>query len=109
MQLKEMLGAGLAIFMLLFLPVNPVCSETKKEEKISFSGVIEGISNDLNWIIVNEARIFLSPNTQIVDEGGKICKIGDLKPKRHVLIEALPSRGGLLAKKIFLKRQKKEQ
>ncbi len=109
MQLKEILSTGLALFMLLFLSVSPVCSETKKEEMISFSGVVEGISNDPNWIVVNETKIFLSTNTQIIDEGGKICKIGDLKPKRHVLIEALRSREGVMAKKILLRGRKKEQ
>lgn len=108
-EFKKILGIQCVIFVLAFLLVNPVSSQTKKEENISFYGVIESVSEDLKFIVVNEAKIFISSSTRISDDMGNILKINDLKPKGHVAIEALRNQEKILAKKIVVKTSKGKQ
>ncbi len=90
---------------LLFL--NPGFSQVKIGDTISFPGVIESIQKDFKFIVINEVRIFISPDTKIVDENGNILKIKELKSRLNVTIEAIRNPNGLFAKKIVVKRLKK--
>jgi hypothetical protein len=71
-------------------------------ETISFSGMIESIHKDLNFIVINEVRIYISPDTKIIDEGGGILQKGELQIRQKVFIEASRGKEGYYAKKIIL-------
>lgn len=87
---------------------SPSLSQVKKERTISFPGVIENISSNLKFIIVNEAIIFISSDTKIINEKGNILSIYDLKPKSNIAIEVLQNQNGFFAKKIILRTQKRK-
>jgi hypothetical protein len=107
MQFKRILGIELTIFILIFVLINPLTSEVKGGEKISFSGVIESVSKDLKFIVVNEAKILISPGTQIIGKRGKIFKINNLRPKLYVAVEAVRKPNGIMAEKIVIKTSKR--
>jgi hypothetical protein len=73
-------------------------------ETISFSGVIESIPAGFKFIVINEVRIYISPETKIFDEKGNILMIDELKSRFNVTIEAVRSKDGFFAKKIVLKK-----
>jgi len=85
---------------------NPGFNQVKKEEVMSFPGVIENVDKDFKFI-VNETRILLSTATKIVDEKGNAFKINDLKPKLNVAIEVIRNPDGFLAKRIVVKTTKR--
>ena len=96
------------IFMLTLLIFLPGF-QGKKEEIISFPGVIESIDKNFKFIVVNEARIFVTADTNIVDEKGNILKMDDLKPKLSIVVEAFRNPNGFFAKKIVIKTLKRKQ
>jgi hypothetical protein len=106
MKLRQVYFIYFIIFILTLLIPNPGFSQVKKEETISFSGFIDNIPADFKSIIVNERRIFISSDTKIVDEKGNILKIGDLKKRYDVTIEALQRSNGVVARKITVKKRK---
>ena len=107
MNLKKIFLIEFAIFILTFLVFNLGFSEVKMGETTSFPGVIESIPADFKFIVVNEVRIYISPDTKIVNENGNILKIEELKPRFNVTIEAVRSKDGFYAKKIVVKKLKK--
>ena len=98
---------SVAILILTFLTLNPVYAQTKREQIITFPGVIEQISKDFKFIVVNETKISLSSTTRIVDEKGNSLTLSDLKPGSPITIEVLKNANGFLAKKIIAKKQKR--
>ena len=109
MKLERICYTSFAMFVLVVLLIGPATSQIQRREIISFSGVIESISKDPNFIVVNEAKIFISAATQIMDESGELHKIDYLRPKRHVTIEAFRNPNGLMARKIAIKTSKRER
>jgi hypothetical protein len=107
MNSKKIFLIKVAIFILTFPVFNLGFTQVKIGETISFPGVIEKIQEDFKFIVINEVRIFISPDTKIVDEKGKILKINELKLRLNVIIEALRSTEGFFAKKIVVKKLKK--
>ena len=107
MNLKKIFLIEFAIFILTFLVFNLGFSQVKMGETTSFPGVIESIPADFKFIVVNEVRIYISPDTKIVNESGNILKIEELKPRFNVIIEAVRSKDGFYAKKIVVKKLKK--
>lgn len=108
MNLKNVFLIGfVVVFTLTLLVFNLGFSQVKIGETISFSGIIESIQEDFKFIVINEVRIFISPDTKIVDEKGDILKIDELKSRLNVTIEAVRNPNGLFAKKIILKKLKK--
>ena len=103
MRLKKALFVGFVISLVTLLLRDPSFSQVKTGEAISFPGVIESIHENFKFIVVNEVRIFIFPNTKITDEKGDILKINHLKPKMNVTIEALRNPNGFFAKKIVVK------
>jgi hypothetical protein len=90
----------ISIFLLaMFWVIQPGFSQVKEERKVSFSGYIETIPKDLKYIVVNEARVFIS-DAKIVDERGTVLKVDDLKPKVYVTVEGVQNPKGIFAKKI---------
>lgn len=109
MKVRKRLFAEIIIFLTVAIFMNPAFSQVKKEGKILFSGVIESISEDLKFIVVNEARIFISPSsTKISDEWGNILNINDLRPKLHIIVEALQHPSGVFAKRILIKTSRRK-
>ena len=107
MNFKKIFLIEFAIFILTFLVFNLGFSQVKIGEATSFPGVIESIPADFKFIVVNEVRIYISPDTKIVNENGNILKIEELKPRFNVTIEAVRSKDGFYAKKIVVKKLKK--
>ena len=106
MKLLKIILIQFAIFILTLLVFSPGLTQVKIGEMISFSGVIEGIPEDFKFIVINEVRIYISPDTKIVDENGNILKINELKSRLNVTIEAVRNSNGFFAKKIVLKKLK---
>jgi hypothetical protein len=106
-NLRKIFLIEFAIFILTFLVLNLAFSQVKMGEITSFPGVIESIPADFRFIVINEVRIYISPDTKIVNETGNILKIEELKPRFHVTIEAVRSKDGFYAKKIVVKKLKK--
>jgi hypothetical protein len=106
-NLKKIFLIEFAIFILTFLVFNLGFSQVKMGETTSFPGVIESIPADFKFIVVNEVRIYISPDTKIVNENGNILKIEELKPRFNVTIEGVRSKDGFYAKKIVVKKLKK--
>jgi hypothetical protein len=77
-------------------------SEVKRGEIISFPGTIEQVAPDFKFIVVNEAKIVVTPQTKIADGRGSVATINELKAKRFVRIEALRRQDGFIAQTILL-------
>ena len=107
MKLQKVRFVKSVIFMLTLLIFLPGF-QGKKEETVSYSGVIESIDKNFKSIMVNNARVYISPSTKIVDEKGNILKIDDLKPNLSVAIKAVRNPDGFLAKKIVITTPKKK-
>lgn len=93
--------------MVIFVVFKTGFTQVKKEEMVSFPGVIEKVDKDTKFIMVNEAKILLSAETKIVDDKGNALKISDLKPNLAVTIEAVRNPIGFLANKIVIKTTKR--
>jgi hypothetical protein len=107
MKLKRALSIDLASFVITLLFLSQSFSQGRIGEIISFPGVIQSVQEDFKFIVINEVRIFISPDTKIVDESGKILKRDELKSRLHVDIEAVRNPNGFFAKKIALQKLKK--
>jgi len=94
-----------SIIFMLSLLVFLSGFQVKKVETIS--GVIENSDKDSRFIVVDKAKIFVSPDTKIVDEKGKILKTEDLNPNLSVEVEGIQNPGGFAATKILVKTPKK--
>ena len=73
---------------------------------VSFSGIIESISGDLKYLVINETKIIISSSTQIVDERGNAIKADVLRPQFNVVAQVVQMRDGFHAKKIVIKKRK---
>lgn len=103
MNLQKGFSTTLVVLIITFLIFNPCFSQVKKEERSSISGIIESIPEDFKFIIVKDTKVFITPNTKIVDEEGNLLKANDLKQKIYVKIEALRKSNSLFANKIVVK------
>jgi hypothetical protein len=107
MKLRKVFFIKSLILMLVLL-IFLTGFQGKKEEIVSLSGIIEGFDKDFKFIVVNNARVFISLSTKIVDEKGNILKMDDLKPNLSVAIEGVRNPDGFFAKKIVIKTPKKK-
>jgi hypothetical protein len=107
MKLIKTLLIEFVIFILILLSLHPCFSQVKMGETISFLGVIESIPDDFSFLVINEVRIFTSPDTNIVNENGDILKRASLRPRLQVIVEAIRIKEGFYAKKITLKKKNK--
>jgi hypothetical protein len=106
MNLRKGFSTTLVVLIITFLMFNPSFSQVKKEERSSISGIIESIPEDFKFVVVKDMRVFITPNTKIVDEEGNILKANDLQPKLYVKIEVLRKSNSLFANKIVVKMPK---
>lgn len=106
MRFKKIIFVHLIILLLTLLTVRAGFSQGKGTGAVSFTGIIESISEDLKYIVINETRITLSPSTQVMDENGNKTRAEVLRPELYVAVEALQKRDGFLARKIVVKKRK---
>jgi hypothetical protein len=95
----------LTFLTVTLLTLNLSYAQTNVGPTMTFPGVIEKISGNFKFVVVNEAKILLSSGTQIMDDRGNTLTVSDLKPRSPITIEVLKSPRGFLAKKIVLKTQ----
>jgi hypothetical protein len=100
MKLQKMLLLKLFIFFMTLVLCHPGLSQVKKAGIISFTGVIDSIPQDSEFIVTNERRVFISPNTIITGERGGTLTVDDLRIRLHVTIEGVQKSDGIHAKKI---------
>jgi len=105
MKFKKNIIASVIILTLTFLTLNSGFAQTKANQAIIFPAVVEQISSDLKFIIVNEARVSLSSNTQITDDKGNTLTLYDLTRGSSVSLEVVKQGSGFLAQKIVIKKR----
>ena len=103
--LKFLFVNGVALVVLLGMVSTGFC-EVKKGEIISFPGTIEQVDTDFKFIVVNEAKIMITPQTVIADRNGMAVKTNELKARRWVRIDALQKQGYFVAQTIIFLPQK---
>jgi cell division protein FtsI/penicillin-binding protein 2 len=106
MKLTKIFLILLALFIFVFLIFRIALSQVKTGETISFSGVIENIKENFEFIVVNEMRISISSETKIVDENGNPLKIDELKLGLNVTIKAVRNPNDFFAKRVILNKKK---
>jgi hypothetical protein len=100
MKLQRILLLKLVIIILTLFIFHPGFSQVKSEKTLSFSGTIDSIPKDPKFIVVNEWRVYVSPNTKIVNAKGTILKKEDLKRGLTVTVEGVQKPEGIFARKI---------
>jgi hypothetical protein len=100
MRLQRILLLKLVIVILTLFISHPGFSQVKSENTLSFSGTIDSIPKDPEFIIVNERRVYLSSHTKIANAKGSILKRENLKRGLTVTIEGVQKPEGIFAKKI---------
>lgn len=103
MKLKKEIIVSFMILSLTFLVLNPGHAQVKGNPAAIFPGVVEQISADSKFIVVNEAKIFLSSDAKIMDAFGNSLTLSDLKRGSFITLEVIKSGDGFLAKTIVLK------
>ena len=105
MKFRKNIIVNLIILTLTFLTLNSGFAQTKANQTIIFPGVVEQISSDLKFIIVNEARVSLSSNTQVMDDKGNSLTLYDLTRGSSISLEVVKQGSGFLAKRIVIKKR----
>ncbi len=82
-------------------------AQVKKQGPVVISGTIESIAKDYALMAVNELPILLFSTTTVLDEKGNSLMLSDLKPKRHVRVEAIQTKEGYQAVRIVIRSVKK--
>ena len=100
MKLQRILLLKLVVVIITLFIFHPGFSQVKSEKTISFSGTIDSIPKDPQFIVVNERRVYLSSKTKIASEKGSILKKDDLKRGLRVSIEGVQKLEGIFAEKI---------
>jgi hypothetical protein len=100
MKLQKILLLKLIVVILTLFVFHPGFSQVKSEKTVSFSGTIDSIPKEPQFIVVNERRVYLSSNTKIVNTKGSILKKNDLKREFRVNIEGVQKPEGIFAGKI---------
>jgi hypothetical protein len=100
MKVQRIFLLKLVVVILTLVIFHPGFSQVKSERTISFSGTIDSIPKDPKFVVVNEWRVYLSPNTKIVNAKGTILKKNDLKRGLGVTIEGVQKPEGIYAQKI---------
>ncbi len=105
MKLEKSSFIKYGVFMLALLIFLPGVQGFKLETA-NYSGVIERIDKDSKHIVVNNAKILISPNVKIIDEKANVLKPEVLRPKVSVVIEGIHTPEGFLANKIIVNKPK---
>ena len=95
--LLKFLLLAVTIFLL------PTLCQAKEDEIFTVSGAIESLSKDFKSIEVNEGRVLITSDTEIVDQWGKPLGLKSLRPKLMVTLQVLRRGDRFLARKIVVK------
>ena len=106
MNFQKILLVSLSVLLVTLMVVTTALSQGIGGGLVSFSGVIETVSGDLKYIVINETKIIISLSTQIIDERGNAIKSDVLKPQFSVEAQVVQTRDGFHAKKIVIKKRK---
>lgn len=106
MNFRKILFASLSILLVTLVIITSGFPQGEGAGSASFTGVIENISGDLTYIVINETKISISLSTQIIDERGNVIKADVLRPQFSVAVQVVQTRDGFLAKKIVIKNRK---
>jgi Domain of unknown function (DUF5666) len=100
MRMQKFLFINVVAFGILLGVLSVGFSEVKRGEILSFPGMIEQVGPDFKFIVVNEAKILITPQTVIAERNGTAAKTGELKAGRWVRIDALQKQGTFVAQTI---------
>jgi hypothetical protein len=106
MKLPRVFLMACVVVMVVLLSVSPGLSKVKTERAISFSAYIAFVSQKLEYVVMREARLFIS-GAEVVDERGAVLTFRDLKPGLFASVEGIENSRGAFAKKITLKKPTK--
>jgi len=101
MNMKKCVCVNVVAAGILLGIFSAAFSEVKRGEVISFPGVIEQVDPNFKFIVVNEAKIMITPQTLTVDRSGTAAKTSELKARRWVRIDALQKQGTFIAQTII--------
>jgi len=99
---KSMLLIALVLFV-GFLSFDVGMAQTKRaKDNIFITGLVEEVLGD-RWIIVmNDMKLFILPDTLIVDQEGNKLNLEHIKKKSDVAIDAVRQQNGYVIKKIVI-------
>jgi len=106
MNLKKFLYVNVVAAGILLVIFSTAVSEVKRGEIISFPGMIEQVGPEFKFIVVNEAKILITPQTIIADRNGIAAKTSELKARRWIRIDAFQKQGHFVAQTIIFLPQK---
>lgn len=106
MGLRKVLLIKVAVVLCLLLSAPLALSQAKKEKAVSFGGVVEIVMADSRMIGINEAPVYLPPETKIFNEKGEKIGIADLKPGLYVSVAGVQRQKGFYATKVSVQPQK---
>ncbi len=102
MRMQKFLFINVVALGILLGVLSTGFSEVKRGDIISFPGMIEQVGPEFKFIVINEAKILITPQTVITDRNGTAAKTSELKAKRWVRIDALRKQGtASLPKRFF--------
>ena len=105
MKSRKRIGIIVTVLTLTLLSFELSYAQVGNQKTILFPGVIEQVSVDSKFIVVNEAKIFLSADAKIIDQNGNSLALYDLKRGSSITLEVVKRGNTFLATKITLKRQ----
>ena len=105
MKSRKRIAIIVTALTLTILSLELSYAQVGKEKTIVFPGLVEQISADSKFIVVNEAKIFLSPDAKIIGQNGDSLALYDLKRGSSITLEVVKHGNAFLATKIILKRQ----
>jgi hypothetical protein len=98
MNFKRAFMIGI-LLLATVLSSAPGFPQGKTEKVVTFSALIQDVPKGATYIIINEAKVVVS-GAKIVSDTGSVLRIGDLKPRLYVTVEAVKRPDGFYAKKV---------
>jgi len=108
MNLKKAFLIQCVVFLVFVALISPCLSEVKPVRGFPRAVVIQSVSPDFTYFVIDKEKYLVGKKTMIVDEKGNVLKISDLKPQLLVKVESIPTqRAGRLTKKIVVMERRK--
>lgn len=102
----HLLLEAIAVLIVLNL-VTPGFAQVAKREVTSFPGVIDQVSEEAKYIVVNETMFSLLPGTKVADEWGTPLRISDLRRGLRVTLGVVKQSSGYGVREIVVKQKKR--
>ena len=108
MNLRKALFVMTIIFLVILSFIPTIFAQVKPSTSVVTSGVIGLVSRDpkvkVDYILIDERKIWVSPSTKIFDEWGNPLTLRDLKPGLSVIIEERQISKGSYERRIIVKK-----